>query len=678
MKYFFIVLTLTCIILLLTPNHVHSQSNDLDNLTQDLTSPNISLARKIQIATKRKTLLVKLAQESPLQFLNYALPSDQLSSLPPELQELTEHYISGEGKLVTTIGDNFEQGTSTTDTTVSFDSNYFLLASPTKTNSIPPNTTLNLKGYTLDSYFIPTLKSEADLLAAQPAPLLPTTGEQNLLALLVGFADKTGTALTPSVVEDNLFNANNPASLTSYYKENSYNQTYYTGMATNWLTIGNSQEYLEFPSCMFKIAYDADQKAKQIGIDINQYTRRILFLSDTTCLQAGGRGTLSDNPSITWVGSYINLKTIYHELGHNFNLHHASSLSCNNKSIDAYDNCYFSEYGDSLDIMGSTTESHFQGAYKYKVGWIPKETLQNVNTSRTYTLYNLHYQAPSSTVPKLLVVRKPDTNEYYTISYRNPPEEYLHETSVDTYHRNGALIRIGHPQKHEDSPIKFQIINSHPLTYEHSRRALKDGAVFDDQINGIQITQVSHTPDTVTLQITQDDTVCNQAPPTIEVTPDSIDVNPSQTVTHQVTVKNHDSAACSPKTYELSTYISGYLGQTWVTTLTPNIITLDPGQSASISLEVQVPSTTPLSEYPYYGGVAIQTDPPVFSNVFQYTLNIHYGDANNDGQVNLSDSSCIIQTIWSSSSTQCPYPEMIQDGNINLLDFNWLLHTLGY
>jgi immune inhibitor A len=99
-----------------------------------------------------------------------------------------------------------------------------------------------------DGVFYPpeprALLSQGPLAAPAPGRPLsgPRQGTMHALALLVDFSDNPGTAMSQHFA-DLLFDASNPNSMTSYYRDISYGQLTVTGEATAWLRMPHPYSY---------------------------------------------------------------------------------------------------------------------------------------------------------------------------------------------------------------------------------------------------------------------------------------------------------------------------------------------------------------------------------------------------------------------------------------------------
>ena len=163
------------------------------------------------------------------------------------------------------------------------------------------------------------------------APLPDTTGEQQVIVILVNFQDNTSQPFSVAMANDVVFNQMN-----AYYSEASYQKAWLTGTVVGWytlpMTIGTSCP----PTS--QILNEA-VKAADPNVNFNNYGRIIvMFPGISVCYYGGvatlGKGTVNTNDgtisaSTVWINSnYLILSTIGHEFGHNLGLLHARDFDC--------------------------------------------------------------------------------------------------------------------------------------------------------------------------------------------------------------------------------------------------------------------------------------------------------------------------------------------------------------
>src|SRR6185369_17150411 len=113
----------------------------------------------------------------------------------------------------------------------------------------------------------------------------------------------------------------------------------------------------------------------------------------------------------------MSLRTMGHELGHNFATHHASTLNCTEGGVRVslsanMSNCTANEYGDPFSIMGSGTRRHTSTSLG-NFGWLPGANRFDVTQTGDYQIAPLY---ASSGYQALRVQR--NSSSYLTLEYR--------------------------------------------------------------------------------------------------------------------------------------------------------------------------------------------------------------------------------------------------------------------
>jgi len=134
-----------------------------------------------------------------------------------------------------------------------------------------------------------------------------------------------------------------------------------------------------------------------------------------------------------------------------------------------------------------------------QMGWLPDAAIQDVTVDGTYSIEATEIDPDAATYPQILRLEKPDTNEYYYVSFRRPigldanligyVNTYCDDTYLDlaTVHRfRGFGFAPGY-----DPPNTYLVA------------LLAEGDSFADTSNGITITMVSHEGHVATVRIGQ-------------------------------------------------------------------------------------------------------------------------------------------------------------------------------
>lgn len=156
------------------------------------------------------------------------------------------------------------------------------------------------------------------------------------------------------------------------------------------------------------LAYDGTQ-----GVNLASYEHVVVWFADDKRLDWAG-----ELPgSWSWINGYDDTSVIAHEIGHNMGAHHAASLSCGSSTIKvSRSGCSYSEYGDPLDVMGSSS-ALMSSWHRAQVQQLPVAALQTVTTAGSYVLDEANGAVADD--PRLLLVPRQvgsaPVTEYFAI-----------------------------------------------------------------------------------------------------------------------------------------------------------------------------------------------------------------------------------------------------------------------
>lgn len=388
------------------------------------------------------------------------------------------------------------------------------------------------------------------------------SGAQQTLVLVANFQDAS-VSCPLTTIRDRMFTDPSNKSIDDFYQEASFGQLSFVGDAYGPYPIDYSTTS---PCDYYAWAGAAEAQAQANGVNVGAYTRKVYVLPQTNSCGYAGLGTIGGNPSRSWIFRCDLPDVFGHELGHNIAAHHAATPSY--------------EYGDTSDIMGYSGVGlrHMNAPHKEALGWLPAGQVQMVSQNGTYTVAPLELPPLNTTAPQVLKIAKPDTNEYYYLSYRRPlgfdtilSASYSDKVNVHRYPGSGSV-------------------------FTYFLQALTDSTSFSDTINGITMTQTSHDATTATVQVAF---VCMPAKPVVSLSPTSKSTQAGGTVSYAMSVTNKDSAGCAPSTLSLLSSVPAG----WSGSLSPTSVSLSPGASATATFTVVTPAGSANGTFSVSGNV---------------------------------------------------------------------------
>jgi len=416
-----------------------------------------------------------------------------------------------------------------------------------------------------------SVQSQATPLTTQTATTQSTaaatvvSGVQNTIVIIANFTNAAVTS-TPSQIQNIMFSDPTGHSIDALFRETSFGNVGFSGQVVGPFAIN----YSTASACdITSWANAADAAATASGVNISSYPRRLYVMPSTEMSVCGmqGAGQVGGSPSRAWVLDYTVSDVYAHELGHNLNMAHASTPA--------------SVYGDVSDDMAASGYPlrHFNAPHMEQMGWMPAANIRTVTASGTYTVAALELSPTQAPAPQILKILKPDTGDFYYLSYRAP-------LGLDSGLLTGYFNRV-HVHKYAGNFIAYD-------TYRLA--LLDDASVFSDATNGITVTQVSHAGDraTVQVQISGGGTpTCQRATPVLALSPSSQSGAAGSTRSYTVALTNRDNSYCSASSFSLANVApSG-----WTGTLSPSTLSVAPGAAGSATLALTSPATATAATY---------------------------------------------------------------------------------
>jgi len=431
------------------------------------------------------------------------------------------------------------------------------------------------------------LASTASALTA----LANTFGEQRTLVILVNFQDKpTEQPWTVDQVRGSVF-----GTVSNFYLESSYQQTWLSGDVVGWYTIPVNSTACD----QLGIASHAKQAATTAGANLSAYTRYVYLFPTSSC-QWSGTATVGGSPSQAWINGHLELGVVGHEMGHNFGLEHSHSLVCSGATIGA--GCSTLEYGDGIDIMGWSPSAHFNAFQKERLGWLNSGVSPPITTVLASGDYSIDPYALPGTSPKALKILKstdPTTGArtWYYVEYRQAVGfdgvlasggSLMNASNI----LNGVVIHTG---AEDNGGYDNHLLDMTPETYALYTRdpALDVGKSFSDPDAGVTITALWANGANAGVRVSLSQSSCVRANPTVAVSPSSQSAPAGASVTYSIAVANNDGAGCAASSFDLQAAVpSG-----WTASIASPTLTVVPGASASTTLMVASPVTASARSY---------------------------------------------------------------------------------
>jgi hypothetical protein len=253
-----------------------------------------------------------------------------------------------------------------------------------------------------------------------------------------------------------------------------------------------------------------------------------------------------------------------HEVGHNLGMYHAATPG--------------TEYDDATDPMtvGYNMLIGVNAPHRQQLGWHSGQSVKLVTESGSYNLAPLSADPTTVASPQILMLKKPDTNDYYFLSYRLP---IGFEKNIDwSFHQRVSV----HQYKGDGSSTK---------TYRLT--GLADGETFSEAGNGISVTMTSHDSGGAAVSITLPAPAAEPVPPAVSATPVSQTGEPGAIRSYTVAVTNQNAPSSPNASFDLTSAAPAG----WTASLSSQRLTLAPGETGHAQLTLSSPPTSTPGEY---------------------------------------------------------------------------------
>jgi M6 family metalloprotease-like protein len=448
-------------------------------------------------------------------------------------------------------------------------------------------------------------------ISSATAAACSTTGQQNAVVLLATAPGATvPAAVTPQSVRDAFFGST-PPTLDGYWREASHGKMWLTGDVFGWYTLSGSYSC----SNVTQMRDDAIAAASAAGVNFQMYNQVYVVIPDYGCGWSGltyvGCSAIS-TPSGTFnaATSWLNSKwmatqndavhLISHEGGHQLGLNHSGTLDNGAAVLGPLSAPgTANEMGDWYSTMGTRTIGIYPAPQQAEIlGWMAAGTnYETVQSSGTYILQPLEMDPAG--LQAIKVQRGTGNNAWLWVEYRQPIGAY--DSTLSPYGFAGALIH------YEDSTtgaytklLDFTPGTSTDPYFDFYDSPLSPAQSWQDPYTDLSLTVSSATSSGVTVSVNYNTVSCNHADPSVSISPLDPSTYPGVGAGYNMSVTNNDSAACSASLFTpSSTQPAG-----WTSAFSASSISLNPGQSGSLTMTQTPPASTTSGTYPLNASAA--------------------------------------------------------------------------
>ncbi|MEH6587518.1 MAG: hypothetical protein V7720_13220 [Halioglobus sp.] len=462
-------------------------------------SRNVALQELLGAAIERRNLLLSQIENNPELVLGAAVPASVRARMPVEVQAHIESKVSLPGTLEV-LYEDYEGGQGRLK--------HFLrendLGPVSLHFEVAPTGLLSGLPVTVTGVLVPDREQKGGAMALHsdgsvltlaakggkgggnnggtPTPTSSALGERRTLVILVNFQDFPSEPYTREFAEDLIL-----GTTSDYFLESSGQQTWLSGDVVGWHTIPVSSAVCDRSA----IALEAEKAAAATGVDIDAYSHRIYAFPQIPC-GWWGLSSVGGNPTTTWITGKLKLGVTAHELGHSFGLYHSQSLDCGDTTLGS--SCTQYQYGDTLDMMGSSSFAHFNPFQKELLGWLNTPSSPSIETIESTGTYSLEsYAGGPGSGPKALKILKsvdPSTGvrSWYYVHARQAVG-FDSGFAANTNVLNGVSVLQGTESQRSSSLLLDMTPGSGDSIYlEWIDPALEVGQSFEDPVAGVIIT----------------------------------------------------------------------------------------------------------------------------------------------------------------------------------------------
>ncbi len=532
--------------------------------------------------TERQKVITELALTNPKEVRRFLFDKRSIESIPTEARDLVEKPVTAKGVYHLAGAEEFtENGKAYEEYVleVSPHEHYRMALTDEEVNTLEPESTLTVTGMnTSGDILVPTEFVEPN---STDGMVLGASTVKKVAIVAFNFLNNTSQPITTDELKRKFFT--NTDSVNAYYKEISNGQweiqgrDHIDGDVYGWVTINANTGTCDYSGWVTL----ANQALSAQGVNLTGYTN-VQYVFPGTGSGCGWVGLGYVNGGTTWVvGESFRTHVSGHELGHNFGFQHASSYGCGVASSIA-GTCTPSEYGDQNDIMGAPNPRHTNTYNKSKY-WLQPAQIVTATAPGTYTI---EPSETNTTGIKAVRIKRPFMTGGTLISDGYDQLECRTPYSFDNYA----------PTDQSVTGVTVRLVGGNYLSGAQKTywvNTVTPGNTLTDTEGGISISAISSSPSGVVVNVSMPSVPCRRYNPTVTLAPSSQWGTAGNSLSYTLSVTNNDSTECSASTFSgLGTLSSGF-----VQSPTAPSLTLNPGETRSMTLTVSAPLSAMPASY---------------------------------------------------------------------------------
>jgi M6 family metalloprotease-like protein len=311
-----------------------------------------------------------------------------------------------------------------------------------------------------------------------------STGAHKVAVILFNFLDATSQPYTPAFAAGIAFN--NSDSVAAYYNEVSWGQLTLSGDVYGWYTLPLNRG----TTCSYSTwANAANTAAAAGGFVYANYDNIVYAFAGTGACGWSGLAYMPGKES--WLNGVngMGLRTMAHELGHNFGTPHSSTVSCSQNGarvalVNDVSTCTLGEYGDPFSVMGGASRLHHTNWTRDSgYHWVAGTSIQTITSGGDFAIAPAEVQNAST--PSVLRVTR-TTGQTFTLEFRQPYGSLFETLSSTSPAANGVTVRLT-----GSSSTNSRLIDCTPSTISFSDAPCPVGTTLTDPLSGVSFTVVS-------------------------------------------------------------------------------------------------------------------------------------------------------------------------------------------